>query len=152
MNQDKVSKLSDTKNNVWDEDRPGSKNPNPEYKPSYGERWSKTRPKKMVVFWICLATVIVTIFVGFNWGGWVTAGSAQKMTESAMVQRLIPICVDRFNDDPQKDQKLVELKDTNSYQRDDYVKDQGWATIAGETEPDHQVADGCAKLIIQNNQ
>jgi hypothetical protein len=152
MNQDKVSKLSDTEKNVWDEDKPSSKSPKPEYKPSYSERWSKIRPKKMVVFWICLATIILTIFVGFNWGGWVTAGTAQEMAESAVVQRLAPICVDQFNQDPEKDQKFTELKDTRSYQRDDYVKAQGWATLPGETEPNHQVADGCARLIVQANQ
>ena len=152
MTQDKVSKLSDSNENVWAEDRSSSKNPKPEYKPGYGERWSKTRPKKMVVFWICLATIILTIFVGFNWGGWVTAGTAQEMTKSAMVQRLVPICVDQFNQDPQKDQKLIELQGTSSYQRDDYVKDQGWATMPGEAEADHQVADACAKLIVQRNQ
>jgi len=152
MNQDRVSKLSDTKNNVWDEDRPSSRNPKPEYKPSYGERWSKTRPKKMVVFWICLATVILTLIVGFNWGGLVTSATAEKMTTDALAQRLSSICVGQFNQDPQKDQKLTELKDISSYQRDDYVKDQGWATMPGEAQPDHQVADGCAKLIVQNNQ
>ena len=106
----------------------------------------------MVVFWICLATIILTIFVGFNWGGWTTAGAAQEMTKSVMIQRLVPICVDQFNQDTQKDQKLIELQGTSSYQRDDYVKNQGWATMPGETEPDHQVADSCAKLIVQNNQ
>ena len=150
MNQDKVSKLSEK--NVQDEGKAGSKNVKPAYKPSYGERWNKIRPKKMVVFWICLATVILTIFIGFNWGGWVTAGTALEMTESAIVQRLAPICVDQFNQDPEKDQKFTELKDTSSYQRDDYVKAQGWATMPGETEPDHQVADGCARLIVQANQ
>ncbi len=152
MNQDKVSKLTDTEKNVWDEEKPSRKNVKSAYKPSYGERWSKTRPTKMVVFWICLAVVILTIFVGFNWGGWVTAGTAQEMAESAVSQRLEPICVDQFNHDPQRDQKFTELNDTSSYKRDDYVEAQGWATMPGEANPDGIVADGCAKLIVQNGQ
>ena len=152
MSQDKVSKLTDTEKNVWDEDKTNSKNVKSAYKPSYGERWDKIRPKKMLVFWICLASVILTIFVGFNWGGWVTTGTAQEMTANAVAQRLAPICVDQFNQDPQKDQKFTELKDTSSYKRDDYVKDQGWATMPGEANSDGIVADECARLIVQNGQ
>jgi hypothetical protein len=44
------------------------------------------------------------------------------------------------------------LQDTSSYQRDDYVKDQGWATMPGEANPENKVADGCAKLIVQGAQ
>ena len=48
--------------------------------------------------------------------------------------------------------KLVELQDTRSFERDDYVKEQGWATMPGEENPDSKVADGCAKLIVQSGQ
>ena len=152
MNQDKVSKLSDVEKNVWDEDTTSRKNVKPEYKMSYGERWDKTRPTKTIVFWISVAVIILTMIVGFNWGGWVTGGTAQTMTNDAVTQRLSLICVSQFNQDPQKDQKLAELQDTNSYQRDDYVKEQGWATMPGEENPDSKVADGCAKLIVQSGQ
>jgi hypothetical protein len=68
------------------------------------------------------------MIIGFAWGGWVTGGTAQKMAEvmveNAVVQRLAPICVVQFNQDPGKDQKPKELQEAQSYQRDDYVKDQ----------------------------
>jgi hypothetical protein len=156
MNQDKVSRLSDVEKNVWDEDTPSSKNVKPVYKPNYGERWNQTRPTKTIVFWSWVATIILIMIVGFSWGGWVTGGTAQKMSETmaqdAVVQRLAPICVYQFNQDPQKAQKLTELKESNAYQKDDYVKDQGWATMPGEDQPDGKVADACAKLLVQLNQ
>lgn len=152
MNQDKVSKLSDVENRVWDEDKPGSKNVKPAYKPGYGERWSKVRPTKTIVFWIGVGVIILTIIVGFNWGGWVTGGTAQSMVSDAVVQRLSSICVAQFNQDSGKAQKLTALKEASFYQRDDYVKEQGWATMPGEAEPDSKVADSCAKLIVQNSQ
>lgn len=152
MEQDKVSKLSDIEKNVWDEDKTGSKNVKPEYKPSYGERWDKARPKKMTVFWILLASIILTVIVGFNWGGWVTGRAAQTMVDDAVSQRLTAICVGQYNQDLQKNQKLIELKDANLYQRDDYVKEQGWATMPGEEIPDNKVADTCAKLLVKINQ
>lgn len=152
MQQDKVSKLSDVEKNVWDDSTVSNKNTKSNYKPSYGERWDKARASKKVVFWAIIGTMILTIIVGFMWGGWVTGGTAQSMTTDAVTQRLASICVGQFNQDPQKEQKFTELKDTNSYQRDDYVNKQGWATMPGEAKPDSKVADSCAKLIMQGSQ
>jgi hypothetical protein len=96
--------------------------------------------------------MVLTIVIGFVWGGWVTGGSAQKtaevMAKDAVVQRLAPMCVAQFNQDPGKDQKLTELKDTSTWQRGDYIEKQGWATMPGEEKPDSKVADGCAKLLV----
>jgi hypothetical protein len=153
LNQDKVSKLSDVEKKVWGEDSsPGSKYVRPVYKESYGDRWSKTRPTKTIVFWSAVALIILTIILGFTWGGWVTGGSAQRMSDDAVVQRLAPICVGQFDQDPGKALKLEELKKMSSYQRDDYVKEQGWATMPGEAQPNSKVADACAKLLILNSQ
>jgi len=153
MEQDKVNKLSDAGKNVWDEDAPtSSKKVKQEYKESFGQRWEKVRPTKMIVFWFLVATIIVTIIVGFAWGGWVTGGTAQNMVNDAVVQRLAAVCVGQFNQDLQKDQKLTELQGISFYQRDDYVKEQGWATLPGEEGPDSKVADECTKLIVQSGQ
>jgi hypothetical protein len=125
-------------------------------KPSYGQRWDKLRPTKWVLVWFCLGSVIGALIVGFNWGGWVTGGSARDMAaqsgKDAVVLRLAPICVYQFNQDPEKDQKLTELKEKSAYQRDDYVREQGWATMPGEEEPDSKVSDACAKLLMQIDQ
>jgi hypothetical protein len=124
--------------------------------PSYRQRWDKVRPTKKVVFWSCVGCIILTIVIGFAWGGWVTGGSAQKtaevMAKDAVVQRLAPMCVAQFNQDPGKDQKLTELKDTSTWQRHTYVEKQGWATMFGEKEPDTKVADECAKLLMRIGQ
>ena len=152
MEQDKVSKLSDVGKNVWAEDGDRRKKVEQETKVSYRRRWDKARASKKVVFWAIIGTVALTMMVGFNWGGWMTGWTAQKMTNDAIGERLSLICVGQFNQDPQKDQKLTELKDTSFYQRDDYVKEQGWATIPGQEKPDNKVADACAKLLMQTVQ
>jgi hypothetical protein len=141
MSQDKISRLSDSESNV-----------KAAYEPSYSERWSNIRPTKTIVAGIAVAAMILTMIVGFNWGGWVTGGAAQKMTTDAVTQRLAVVCVSQYNQDSQKDQKLTELQDTSSYKRDDYVLEQGWATMPGEANPDSKVADQCAKLIVQSGQ
>ena len=119
---------------------------------SFGQRWSDARPTKTLVFWCCVASAVVTMIIGFSWGGWVTGGTARSMAavtgEDAVVKRLAPICVVRFTQDPSKDQKLKEVKGTDTWQRGDYVKKQGWATMPGEQEADSKVADECVKLLM----
>ncbi|MFQ5931404.1 MAG: hypothetical protein ACE5MM_03250 [Nitrospiraceae bacterium] len=99
---------------------------------------------------------IVLAIIGFSWGGWVTGGTAQKIAEQtaldAVADRLAPICVAQFNQDPEKDQKLKELEETNSWERGDYVGKQGWATMPGEKKPDSRVANECASQIMQITQ
>jgi alpha/beta superfamily hydrolase len=117
-----------------------------------GRKWNKARPTKKIVFWISVAVSILTMIVGFSWGGWVTSSKAELMTEEAVVERLALICVDQFKQDPETEQKLIEFVETSSYKQDDYVRDQGWATMFGDEEPDKDVADACAKLIAQIDQ
>jgi hypothetical protein len=94
--------------------------------------------------------------VGFAWGGWVTGSSAQKSAEelaqNTVVARLAPICVEQFNQDSEKDQKLEKLKETRNWERGDYVEKQGWATMPGENEADSKVAGKCAELLAELGQ
>jgi hypothetical protein len=120
-----------------------------------GERWSKVQPTKTTVFWFCLAAILLTMLVGFNWGGWVRGSTAQRMADltarDAVVQRLATICVAQFNLDVGKDQKLQELKATSAYERAKYVTTQGWATVPGDEKPESKVADACAKQLMLIN-
>jgi len=121
-------------------------------KPGLGERWGNVQLSKMTVFWLMLASVILTIVVGFAWGGWVTGGSSLAagvaVGKDAVIQRLAPICVAQFNQDPDKATKLTELKALTTYKQAQYVQEQGWATMPGETKPDSKVATACAKLLV----
>ena len=103
--------------------------------------------------WGLVVSAILTMIIGFAFGGWVTGGTAQGMAEEmadeAVIDRLAPICVTQFNQDPEKDKKLQELKEISSYQRGDYVEKQGWATMPGEKEPDSNVADECARRLVE---
>jgi alpha/beta superfamily hydrolase len=119
---------------------------------SLGHRWSQTRPTKTLLFWSCVASMVLTISVGFSWGGWVTSGTARQRAETmardAVIQRLAPICVVQSGRDPAKAQKLVALKDESAWQRGEYVGKQGWATMPGEQEADRTVAEACATLLM----
>ncbi len=114
--------------------------------------WEKIK----LSLWGAIGGAIVLAIVGFAWGGWVTGQTAQEMAEEmaegAVVDRLAPICVEKYNQDSEKDQKLKELKEESSWRRSDYVQNKGWATMPGEKNPDSKVAEKCADLIIQLSQ
>jgi len=121
--------------------------------PGRVDRFREARPSKKVVFGLMVAAAALTMFVGFNWGGWVTDSGSQatanKGAQNAIVLRLAPICVAQFNQDPQKALRLDELKAiTSSWDRPKYVAEHGWATMPGEQKADNGVADACAKLLI----
>ena len=107
-------------------------------------------------FWNAIVGAIIISIVGFSWLGWVTGGTAQQeakqMSEEAVNDRLSKICVYQAIQDPGKDQKLKELKEKSSYEKDDYVMKQGWATMPGEEEPEREVADKCAELLLDISQ
>ena len=103
--------------------------------------------------WGAAGGAAVLAIVGFTFVGWVTGGTAQEMAadaaEKAVIDRLAPICVEQYNRDPEKDQKLKEMKELDSWKRDDYVGKQGWATMPGEKDPDRPVSTKCAELLSQ---
>jgi hypothetical protein len=121
--------------------------------PSLGQRWRESRPTKTLLLWACIGTMLLTITVGFTWGGWITGGkaryAAENMAKDAVARRLAPICVVRVKADPERAMKLKELSAVSSYGQSDYVEKQGWATMPGEAGPDSRVAEECVKLLAQ---
>jgi hypothetical protein len=73
---------------------------------------------------------------------------AEASGEEAVAKRLAPMCVVRFKEDAKNTGKLKELKEASSYEKADYVKKQGWATMPGEQEPGSRVAEECSKLLM----
>jgi hypothetical protein len=96
-----------------------------------------------------------TILIGFAWGGWVLEKTSSdlslKMTENAVLDRLTPMCIEQFNQDPEKDKKLETLKKIDTWRAEEFVREQGWATIPFEKKPDRHVADRCASLILDKS-
>lgn len=117
------------------------------------ERWNAFQLSKAAIAWLCLAMIVGTMLVGFTWGGWVTAGTAEQTATSvasdAVTQRLATICVAQFEQDTAKNEKLAELQAVTSYQQRNFVRDQGWATMPGDEESNNQVASECAKVLAQ---
>jgi hypothetical protein len=101
--------------------------------------------------WSAIGGAIILAFVGFNWGGWVTGGTAAAMAKDiaadAVAERLGAICVAQFDRDSDKGQKLKEMKEKDSWDKGRYIEKQSWAIMPGEDKPDSRVADACAKQL-----
>jgi hypothetical protein len=103
--------------------------------------------------WGAVGGAIALAIIGFNWGGWVTGGTAElkakQRAELAVVTALAPICVDRFRQQANADASLVELKKVNSWQQGSFIEKGGWATMPGSSSPDTAVARACAEMLGQ---
>lgn len=124
-------------------------------RPSVRQRWNAIQLSKTTIAWLCLAMIAGTMLVGFTWGGWVTAGTAEHTATSvasdAVIQRLTTICVAQFEQDTAKNEKLAELKTLASYQQRNFVRDQGWATMPGDEESNNQLDTGEKGVPVKGN-
>ncbi len=111
------------------------------------------KEKLKIGVWSAIGGAIVLAIIGFGFGGWMRGSTAQEMAkemaEKAVLDRLAPISVTQFMKDPNKDARLKELKELDYWKRGDYVKKQGWATMPGEKEPDKEVANECARRLME---
>jgi hypothetical protein len=111
------------------------------------------KEKLKIGVWGAIGGAIVLGIIGFRFGGWVTGGTAQvmakEMAEKAVIDRLAPMSIALFMQDPNREERLKELIKAASWARGDYVKKHGWATMPGEKEPDSQVADEVARRLVE---
>jgi hypothetical protein len=99
------------------------------------------------------AGAVALAIVGFNWGGWMTGGSATEMsaqrTSIALVEALTPYCVLKARTDPNSVSLLMELKAASTYERRVFVEKAGWATPLGAEEPMRELAQACYKVLTE---
>lgn len=124
----------------------------PAGKKSIAQRWEDYQPTKSTLVWTCLMAAIATMVVGFGWGGWVTASTSQAAAiesgDEARGELASTICVERFNSAPDAAAKLVALKAiTDSYKRQQFIEEGGWATMPGQKSSGRRAAAGCATAL-----
>ena len=104
------------------------------------------------LIWGIVVGAIGLLIVIF-WAGWVVTSTTaedrgKKLAKEAVLEQLIPICVEQYLQDPNKVERFAELKEKSSYQRRSHVEEMGWATMPGSESPVRGLADKCAKQII----
>lgn len=105
--------------------------------------------------WGAVAGSIVTMIVGFSWGGWATSGTAERMAvnqaDAAVTAALVPICLAAEKSDVGRVKKLGELTAiTSPWEQTEFVMKTGWATFAGQEDANRAVAEVCASTLLKS--
>jgi hypothetical protein len=94
---------------------------------------------------------IVTMIVGFNWGGWSLSSTTDKVarerSELAVVTALAPVCADKFRALPDAEAKKAALLKVETWKRrDEFPKE--FVTLPGDSYPSSALVDACYALIV----
>lgn len=103
--------------------------------------------------WGLVVGGIVTMIVGFSWGGWTTGSTTDRLamerSNTAVTAALVPVCLEKSKADPARTKKLGALKAlTSPYEQRDAVLKDGWASV-GESEGNRDVAEACAAQLVK---
>lgn len=98
-----------------------------------------------------IAGAVVTMVVGFYWGGWSLGSTADRMakerSELAVVAALAPVCADKFRALPDAAAKQAALSKVDTWKRrDEFPKE--LVTLPGESYPNTALVDACYTLLF----
>lgn len=104
--------------------------------------------------WGAVAGSVVTMIIGFGWGGWTTSSTSARLAkvqaDTAVTAALVPLCVAKSRADGTAVKKLGELKAlASSYDQRDFVTKTGWATVPGSDDPNRDLAEACAAALLK---
>lgn len=95
--------------------------------------------------WGLVLGAVLTMTVGFAWGGWRTSGGAQSMSSEAVMASQAAICVAQFMKQPNPEQKLKEFGEISTWQRAEAIEKGGWDKMPGQDKAGWSVARSCAE-------
>ena len=95
--------------------------------------------------WGLICGAVISMIIGFGWGGWTTAGTTQKMSDEAVLASQSAICVAQFMKQPNHEEKLKELGEIEYWKRAEFIEKAGWDKMPGQQEAGSSVAEACAK-------
>ena len=97
--------------------------------------------------WGLICGGIISMIVGFGWGGWTTAATTERISEEAVLASQAAICVAQFVKQPNHEEQLKEIEKVSTWQRDKFIEEGGWDKMPGQKEADYGVARACADGI-----
>jgi hypothetical protein len=101
--------------------------------------------------WGAVGGAAALAIIGFNWGGWQTTSSANRMANEQagkkVIAALAPFCADRFLKSADATQSADLLKLTTSYERGSFLEKAGYTSLPGSTETNWGVGRACGDLL-----
>ena len=99
-----------------------------------------------------LAGLLLLAWIGFQLVGWKTPGDSERFAKgqanAAVATALGKICAVQFNSAANLPERLAELQKTERWSRSGVLAKAGFATMPGEKEPQNNVAEACANLLV----
>lgn len=93
------------------------------------------------------AGVFLTTVTGFVWAEWEIRSGVQHAAEAEVVRALVPLCVDRARTDPEREAKLVALRQDAPLAQLEIMFETGWLPDALAEGFDRAVAKGCIEAL-----
>lgn len=94
-----------------------------------------------------LVGVLLTAVTGFVWVEWEIRSGVQQAAEVEVVRALVPLCVDRARTDPEREAKLVALRQGAPLAQLEIMFETGWLPGALAEGFDRAVATGCIAAL-----
>jgi hypothetical protein len=105
----------------------------------------ETKGKVTFGVWGLIIGAVIVMIIGFAWGGWLTGGTAQKMTDEAVLASQAAICVAQFMKQPNHEARLKEIEKVDSWKRSEFIEKGGWDKMPGQEKASSLVSQACAK-------
>ncbi len=101
--------------------------------------------------WGAAVGAVAMATIGFSQLGWTTSNTAEQLAQerarAAVVSALVPFCVAKAQQDPDKTVFTKLQAETSSYSRSDMVMKAGWATLGNEKSPNNALARACSEEL-----
>ena len=101
--------------------------------------------------WGVAGGALLTLIVGFYFGGWQTTSAANRManelSDKKVIAALAPFCVDRFRTSADATQSAELLKFTSDYERGSFLEKAGYTNLPGSKESNWGVGRACGDLL-----
>ena len=99
-----------------------------------------------------VAGALLISWIGFDLLGWKMSGKAEaqakKQTDTAVTAAYAGICNAQFRSAPKFDARLAELQKADRWARGDVIIKSGFANMPGMKEPNRDVGQACADMLI----
>jgi hypothetical protein len=110
------------------------------------------KTSKKLFFAGVVTGAIIAPIVLFSAGWIVTSGASNAAVKDsareAVVESLAPICVTQFSKSDGHAGQLAKLKALSRWDRPDFVRQNGWATMPGADSANGLVASECARRLV----
>ena len=112
----------------------------------------KVPPWCKPALWGVVGGALGIMILGFAWWGWVLGSSAERMAKAradeAVTAMLVPICVAKFMGQADAAMKLTEFQRSATWQQNQLIERERWATATGSKDPNAAVARLCAQQLV----